>query len=91
MKGKFILETEVRSDTASSTFDFLVQLYLSGGFVATMYNGAATAIGTSYQKIAFNRDTATYAADAAFDEIRVSYKALAGQTNDIFVKYLRVY
>lgn len=91
IKGSFILETEFRSDTASSTFDFLVQLYLGGVFVATMYNGASTAVGTNYQKLTINRNTATYAADAAFDEIRVSYKALAGQTNDIFVKYLNIY
>lgn len=90
VKGNFILETEFRTDVVG-TFDFFIQLYLAGVFVATVYNGAATAIGTSYQKLVIVRNTATFAADAAFDEIRITYKALAGQTNDIYVKSLNIY
>ena len=90
IKGNFIIETEYRSDVGGGTFDFIIQLYLGGAFVATLLNSAGRSIGTTYEKYTSNYTTSG-TADAAFDRIRVTYKALAGQTNDIYVKYLNIY
>ena len=89
IKGDFIYETEFRSDTGG-TFDFVIQLYLAGVFVATLENSTGLGLTTSYVKRTANNTTSA-TADAAFDTIRFTYKALAGQTNDVYIKYLNVY
>jgi len=91
VKGTFILETEYRSDIDASTFGLSVELYLGGVFVATIINNTGSALSSSYTKFAINSDTSAYAVDSAFDSIRVTYTALAGQTNDVYVKYLNIY
>jgi len=91
LKGDYIFEMEVRSDIDASTFDVVIQLYNGGAYVGNSYVGTNTTLSNTYQKIKVVRNTLDVAADSAFDEVRVSVKALAGQVNDIYIKSIKIY
>lgn len=91
VKGFFIYETEFRSDINESTFEFVIQLYNAGVFVASIEVTLNQVLSDLYTKKTGFFNTQTYAGDTEFDYISFRYKALSGQTNNVFVKYLNIY